>query len=455
MPAINEIIARFGKSRDCTTDTVYQYNYGNILRIIKDDLPEYYRVDFANNVSGTSKSALGTGDIVQIPYEFFVPGSYIHAWIVYLGDGYAITKGHIVIPIDLKARNTDETPEPEPQSIIDQTIAALNEGVTTVQEIAGAIPETVAEILTEAKESGEFDGPQGPQGEQGPQGIPGPQGEIGPQGVPGPKGADGKDGDRGPKGDTGPQGVPGPKGEDGADGEDGAQGPKGEKGESGVYVGTIAPEDPDVNVWINPEGLPNNNYVTHQDYASSTVSGVVRTGIAYGTKMAPDGRTLSISSADADSIKGGWVSERPITPSVQHASVFYGLATAAGDATQKASYNPVGQYTNAAKSAISQMLNGPVAVTGNTPTIIALPGIQYVCGEVTTLDIALPASGCIDVVFTSGSTATVLTFTLPSEEYTLAWENEFDPASLDANTTYELNIKMVGTKCLGVAGSWT
>lgn len=32
------------------------------------------------------------------------------------------------------------------------------------------------------------------------------------------------------------------------------QGPKGDPGESGVYVGTAQPEDPDVNVWINPEG---------------------------------------------------------------------------------------------------------------------------------------------------------------------------------------------------------
>ncbi|MDY5326967.1 MAG: hypothetical protein SPH42_09020 [Gemmiger sp.] len=52
--------------------------------------------------------------------------------------------------------------------------------------------------LAQAKESGEFDGEQGPKGDTGPQG---PKGDTGPQG------------DKGPEGDTGPQG---PAGKDGA-----------------------------------------------------------------------------------------------------------------------------------------------------------------------------------------------------------------------------------------------
>lgn len=98
--------------------------------------------------------------------------------------------------------------------------------------------------------------------------------------------------------------------------------------------------------------------------------------------------------------------------------------------------------------------NPVVTVSGSTPSITALPGIQYVCGEVSTLDITLPASGCVDVVFESGSTATVLTVPPPTGK-TLSWANGFDPTSLDANTTYELNIAVVGDKCLGVAGAWT
>ena len=87
-----------------------------------------------------------------------------------------------------------------------------------------------------------------------------------------------------------------------------------------------------------------------------------------------------------------------------------------------------------------------VAVTGTAPTITAQADTRYVCGEVSTLDFTPPASGICDVVFTSGSTPTVLT--VPS---TVKWANGFDPSNLDADTTYELNI-MDG---LGVAGVWT
>ena len=59
------------------------------------------------------------------------------------------------------------------------------------------------EYLKLAKESGEFDGPQGPQGEVGPQGQ---QGEVGPQG---PQGEAGPQGPKGEKGETGPQGPQG------------------------------------------------------------------------------------------------------------------------------------------------------------------------------------------------------------------------------------------------------
>jgi len=81
-----------------------------------------------------------------------------------------------------------------------------------------------------------------------------------------------------------------------------------------------------------------------------------------------------------------------------------------------------------------------VTVTGTTPTITALPGVRYICGEVTTLDITLPASGIVDVTFESGSTPTVLTITPPTG-VTLKWANGFDPDNLDANTSYEINVK--------------
>jgi hypothetical protein len=92
-----------------------------------------------------------------------------------------------------------------------------------------------------------------------------------------------------------------------------------------------------------------------------------------------------------------------------------------------------------------------VNVSGATPTISAVSGTRYICGEVSTIDITVPSTGIIDVIFESGSTPAVLTVTPPTG-MTMKWAGGFDPTSLEANTTYEINV-MNG--CLGVAGAWT
>ena len=86
-------------------------------------------------------------------------------------------------------------------------------------------------------------------------------------------------------------------------------------------------------------------------------------------------------------------------------------------------------------------------VSGSTPSITGVKNTQYVCGTVSTLSITPPDSGCIDVIFTSGSTATVLT--VPN---TVKFPSWFDPTSLEASTTYEINI-LNGT--LGAVMKWT
>lgn len=86
-----------------------------------------------------------------------------------------------------------------------------------------------------------------------------------------------------------------------------------------------------------------------------------------------------------------------------------------------------------------------VTVSGMTPTITALSGVRYVCGEVATLDFTPCATGICDVVFTSGSTPTVVT--LPNTV-------KFPDGSFtaEANKTYEINI-LDGV--YGVVMSWT
>ena len=160
--------------------------------------------------------------------------------------------------------------------------------------------------------------------------------------------------------------------------------------------------------------------------------------------------TLYLKDATSEVIKAGTDVGSVLKPKRQHEATFYGLAKASGDATQSSSPNAVGVYTEDAKSSIHQMLDAPVTVSGLTPSITAKAGCRYVCGEVSTLTIVVPASGIIDVTFESGSTATVLTITPPTG-VTMSWVGD-DPTALEANKHYEINI-MDGQ--YGMVISWT
>lgn len=206
-----------------------------------------------------------------------------------------------------------------------------------------------------------------------------------------------------------------------------------------------AADAPVQDVQVNGTSVLDAQGVANVPVVSGDVSGVVRVNNTYGIALQSSAtgmlRTYPATNAEIKHLQGDY---RIIPPAKMSAATFYGLAAAANDTTQSQSSNAVGTYTDSAKSAIHEMLNGSVSVSGTTPSITALPGIRYVCGEVSTLDITLPASGIVDVVFESGSTATVLNVT------GVTWPDWFNPNALAANTTYELNI-MDG---LGVVGMW-
>lgn len=326
---MNKIIEAYPKAgKTVNTASVWQYDYGQLLHINGIELPVSYKAEFSNTSRGDAIATVQTTDTVAIPAQFLESGAAVYIWLVMVDAESRTTEYSVIVPIAARAKPIDEEPTPEEQSEIDQALAALNGGVDRAERIAGAIPDTIADALTEAKESGEFDGPKGDKGDKGDTGAQGIQGPSGPKGDKGDTGAQGIQGPAGPKGDTGGQGI---------------QGPAGPKGD---------------------------------DYT----------------------------------------------------------------------------LTDADKAEIAQLvvISKTVTVSGTTPIIIAQSGIQYICGEVTTLDITLPASGCIDVVFESGSIPTVLTI-IPPTGVAVKWVNGFDPISLKANVTYEVNIK----DGLGVAGAWT
>lgn len=200
---------------------------------------------------------------------------------------------------------------------------------------------------------------------------------------------------------------------------------------------TDIPSAPVQDVQVNGVSVLDAQGMANVPVASANNLGAVKVGLNNGTQIING--VVTLATATSTEIKSGNSSYKALNPGKTADITFYGLAKAAGDTTQSQSSNAVGMYTESAKSAISQMLNAPETVSGSTPSITAKAGVQYVCGEVSTLDIILPASGIVDVVFTSGSTPTVLTVTPPTG-VTVKWANGFDQTALEANTTYEIRI---------------
>lgn len=402
------------------TDPLYQYDYGQKLVITGVELPDAYEVHFANRPDGTAMVCIGNAEGVDIPDQFLLSGQPVYGWIfVHEGREDGATRRSFVIPVIPRAEPVHVPPTPVQQDELAQVMGALSAAVGEAQAVADGIPEAIGEALAAAKASGEFDGPPGPQG---------PQGE---QGEPGADGAPGQDGAQGPKGDTGAAGPQGPKGDKGDTGATGAQGPKGDPGDD--YV--LTPQD--IEAIAEEVPLPT---------ATDTEAGVIIVGNGLKAPGDSSNGKLNVVFATSTAIKQGTAGHTAVGIDTLEAATFYGLARAAGDSTQSVSQRNVGSYTENARSAIAQMLNEAQPISGTAVTLAALPGVQYICGEVATISITPPASGCCDVIFESGSTPAVLT--VPS---TVKWPAWFDPNNLEANAVYEINI-LNGT--LGAVGVW-
>lgn len=405
----------------CKTAPVFQYNQGMELQIVGYELPESYRADFSNSETGTSKPVFGSGDTVSVPYEYFVPGATIHCWIVFSGAEYTVTKLHIMIPVDRRATPTNEEPTPEQQSALDEAIAAINDA-------AEAVPEAINSALEAAKESGEFDGKDGVS----------PTVSVVP--ISGGHRITITD-------ESGSQTV------DVMDGE---------QGENGRGILSVQKTGID--------GLVDTYTITYTDGTTTTFTVTNgKNGIdgADGTTFTPSVSEQGVITWTND---GGKANPQPVdikgppgddgtSPTVSVVDITGGHRVTITDAIGTRSFDvmdgpqgdPGDDYvlTAADKAEIAQMaatIDNKVTVSGTTPTINAQAGIRYICGEVATITINPPASGCIDVIFESGSTASVLT--VPN---TVKWPEWFDPTSLEANATYEINV-LDGS--LGAVGIW-
>lgn len=122
------IHAPVGGGRYTVTAPIVKEDHGLYLKIEGVDLPPTYEVDFSNDEhNGTSVTMIGNADGVLIPSQFISSGKDVFAFLYHVGVNFGRTVYKFRIPNKLRPDRTDETPTPEEQSVIDQTISALNE----------------------------------------------------------------------------------------------------------------------------------------------------------------------------------------------------------------------------------------------------------------------------------------------------------------------------------------
>lgn len=277
---------------------LWQYDYGQILRIAGLNMPKTVEIHFSlNETHGSSVTRIGiTKDMIT---DVSIPDSMlenenakqnynVYAFIFLTDVNSGNTEYRIKIPV--KAR-------PKPEAIGGTGETTLENIMSAVNQIAGRKADTldyknnVLRLLSgetelsrviirggsgsgvdareiELRKSAtaiqwrytgdetwndlvalaEITGAQGERGEPGPKGDPGAAGAQGEQGIQGPAGPAGPQGESGPKGEqgiqglqgpTGPQGEPGIQGEKGEAGSQGEQGPAGEPGKDGRGITSV------------------------------------------------------------------------------------------------------------------------------------------------------------------------------------------------------------------------
>lgn len=135
---IVKVIVKEDASRYAVSQPIYKEDYGLHLLLIEGiELPEAYAVDFSSSEThGTSVTMIGNADGVLIPKQFIDTGKDIFAFLYITGDGFGRTVYKFRIPNRFRPDRTNDEPEPEEQSVIDQALAALNSAVEkTAQDV--------------------------------------------------------------------------------------------------------------------------------------------------------------------------------------------------------------------------------------------------------------------------------------------------------------------------------
>ena len=232
------------------------------------------------------------------------------------------------------------------------------------------------------------------------------------------------------------------------------------------------------DVQINGTSIISNN-VANIPLSDANTLGVAKTDSTYGVYRSTSNNAafkdkLIISNASDNDVKLGTNTYKPITPSNQNKSVFYGLAKVAG-ADMASSSNDVGTYTDEAKQSIQSMLGTSAMIAplesdlSASTQAYAVGGLFIANGKlykatsaIAVGDAIVPNTNCVETTiddeFPHGALIAVQDET-PTDPNTQIWLPETQPQSVTVPTMADIpevpvqDVQVNGTSVLnnGVA----
>ena len=127
----NKIPVIFSGRKGTAPPISYQYDQKQV--IVPQGiygLPNTFTVDFCNEGDTVTKPVICTPDEIEIPDEYLLTGKTVKAFFWLGGPNESVqTRYEMEIPVRKRPARSEVEPTPEEQSVIDQLIEQLNEGV--------------------------------------------------------------------------------------------------------------------------------------------------------------------------------------------------------------------------------------------------------------------------------------------------------------------------------------
>lgn len=162
---------KFGRERTARKSGLYQYDYGQILRVSDLELPEYVTVDFSlTDTRGSTETRVGkTTDgclEVQIPNELLKNSHVsanteyyiIYAYIYVSDETSGNTVYKVILQVKTRSKPSDIGTDPEEKKLLDEAVNAVNAAAgraETAESNAEQYAADAKKASSEASESAE------------------------------------------------------------------------------------------------------------------------------------------------------------------------------------------------------------------------------------------------------------------------------------------------------------